>query len=188
VDTVTKALLRLMKRAGCYHLKFGVETASTKILHSVHKNQTHKQVINAINFTKQAGIEAHACFIINFPDETMQSIKNTIKYAIFLKPTFVVFSLLKPFPGSEIYLNAKKQGQLIHERWDMYGKEDPPVLKNQLSNEELGNILRKAYNAFYIRPQYILMRILELLNAPSFRNLQKLMQGFLAFLPSGEKH
>jgi radical SAM superfamily enzyme YgiQ (UPF0313 family) len=184
VDTVSKALLKLMKQAGCYHLKYGIETASQKILLKVHKKQSRQQVINAVKNTKALGIEAHGCFILNFPNESMDSIRNTINFAKELNPTYAMFSLLKPLAGSEIYYEAKKNDLLLHENWEFYGEEDPPILKNQLPYNEIKDLLRKAYNSFYLRPSYIWMQLKDLLNEPSMRRLQRLLQGFLAFLPS----
>jgi radical SAM superfamily enzyme YgiQ (UPF0313 family) len=182
VDTVSKALLKLMKKAGCYHLKFGVETASEKILKMVHKFQKKSQVIQAIQSTKNAGIEAHACFMLNFPDEDLNSIWNTINFAKSLNPTYLMFSLFKPLPGSELYEIAKKGNQFKHEKWGEYGEEHSPVLKNQVKEKIIMPLLRKAYNICYIRPEYWIMRIREIVLDFKLRKIQRVLQGFLTFI------
>jgi anaerobic magnesium-protoporphyrin IX monomethyl ester cyclase len=184
VTTVSRPLLQLMKKAGCYHLKYGVETASIEILKDIHKTQSLKESIDAIKNTHIARIESHVSMIINFPNESIESIQKSIKFAIILNPTYAMFSILKPLPGSEIFTIADRENTLKHKNWELYGKEDPPVLKNQLGEEIIRKLVRDAYNSVYLNPRYIIMRIEDLIHEFNFKKIRRLIEGFLAFLPS----
>jgi radical SAM superfamily enzyme YgiQ (UPF0313 family) len=187
VSDVSKPLLKLMKRAGCYHLKYGVESGSQKILTSIKKNTTLAQARHAIAITNNVGIESLAYFIINFPGESLASMWNTIRFARRLNSTYAMFQHLTPIPGSAIYDQSKRDGNLIHENWECYGEEDPPVLKNQTNLSEVRSILRRAYNRYYIRPRYVLglIRSIALNFSPS--QLKRLIRGLKTMLPSKKK-
>ncbi len=81
-------------------------------------------------------------------------------------------------------MKLKANNLLLHENWEFYGEEDPPILKTQIPYEQTKNLLRNAYNAYYLRPKYLWMQFTEFIHFPSLRRAQRLFQGFLAFLPS----
>jgi anaerobic magnesium-protoporphyrin IX monomethyl ester cyclase len=184
VSDVSEPLLRLMKRAGCYHIKYGVESGSQKILTAIKKNATLEQARNAIAATNRVGIESLAYYIVDFPGESLASMWNTIRFARCLNSTYAMFQHLTPIPGSAIYEQSKQEDNLIHEHWECYGEEDPPVLKNQTNLGTVQGILRQAYNRYYIRPMYVLglIRFIALNFSPS--QLQRLLQGLKTMIPS----
>ncbi|MHA1819000.1 MAG: B12-binding domain-containing radical SAM protein [Promethearchaeota archaeon] len=184
VDTVNPAILKLMRQAGCYHIKFGVETASAKIKREIHKTFSNDVARRAIKYTKDAGIEAQACLMINFPNESVKSMYNTIRFAIELNPHFVIFSILKPLPGSEIFNKAEEENKIIHKKWEYYGHEDPPILKDQIPGEFSNKLVRWAYNRFYLRVGYVWTWLKYICNDFSWVKVKRLLAGIKTFLPS----
>ena len=101
-------LLGLMKEAGCARIQYGVESASEQILKNINKAQDLSHVRKAIDLTKNAGIEAYAFFMVGNPGETEESIRDSVRFALELKPTSVNWFLTQVYPGTKL---SALQGQ-----------------------------------------------------------------------------
>ena len=176
VDTINEELLKKMKKAGCKAIYFGVESANQKILDYYRKRIDLKKVFRAIRLAKKYGIMTICSFIIGAPNETKEDMKNTLKLALKLDPDYAQFSILTPYPGTEIYEEAKRKGLLITENYDDYtaGK---PVLKNfYASPEEIARFLRYCYIRFYLRPKFLLRELRKRNIGIVFNVLKKLLR------------
>ncbi len=183
-DTIDRSMLRLMKASGCYHLKFGLEAYSDELLSSLNKKYSKKKAVGLIKEAQRLGIETLTTFILNFPNESLKSMQQTVEFAKYINATYAMFFILKPLPGSKIYNEATQQHTLKHTDWSLYGEEDPPVLSNQIDSLNSHKILRKSYNQFYLRPTYIFARILDLIKHFSTYRILRYIKGILAILPS----
>ena len=161
VDTIDRGLSSAMAKAGCTLIYFGVESASENILRFYRKRIDMQRTKDAIETVKKNGIYTACSFILGAPMETENEMMETVEAAIRLNPDYAQFSILTPYPGTELYEIARKNGWLLTENFDDYtaGK---PVLKNfHLPPERIQEILKYAYRRFYLRPRYILKRILS---------------------------
>jgi anaerobic magnesium-protoporphyrin IX monomethyl ester cyclase len=156
VDTVSKALLQKMKEAGCYLIFYGVESSSQRILNLIKKGVTVEQIVNAIKWTKEAGIKVLGSFMLGFPDETREEIKRTIKFAKKLQIDYAQFSLVTPYPGTELYNTSKSRGLLLTEDWSQYTAGKPSIATKYCSKEDLIKLFRRAYTSFYLSPRILL--------------------------------
>jgi len=172
VDAVDKKMLREMARAGCKQMSFGVESGSARILKLIKKSITLDQIEDAFNWAKQAGIKRYAYFMIGVhPDETIKDIQMTKKVIKKINPDYLGLALMIPYPGTEIYDFMIKEGLLIHRRWDYYGSYTgfPPYRNNHFEPKQLNEIQRKVLRNFYLRPSYILRRIMDISNLEELR-------------------
>lgn len=160
VDAVDLETLKLMKKAGCTVVSYGIESGNQEILDRSKKAITIDQARNAIKFTKEAGLISMAYFIIGLPGETKETIKQSIAFAKEIKPDYVNFHVATPFPGTEFYQMAKDNGWLISNDWSDYEEEGSAVINlDTLSAEELVKAQRYAMRQFYLRPSRILQEI-----------------------------
>jgi len=104
VDTVSVDLLTRMREAGCHAVSFGMESGNQDILKRVRKKITLKQAETAVTMCRQAGLEAHASFILGLPGETPETLDQTMAFARRLRDQGLSygFHLLAPFPGTAI--------------------------------------------------------------------------------------
>ena len=159
VDTINRSILEKMKRAGCSAIYYGVESASPAILRYYKKKINLDMVEKAVKLTKEFGIMTICSFIIGSPYETKEDMKATLRFALKLDPDYAQFSILTPYPGTEIYEEAKEKGLLLSTNFDDYtaGK---PVLRNlYMSPEEISRFLKYCYLRFYLRPKFILREL-----------------------------
>lgn len=155
VDTINRGLAQKMKRAGCWIIYLGIESASQKILDSIGKRITINQIVRAVKALKDAGIQTLGSFIIGFPEETLETAEKTISFAKKLGLDYAQFSILTPYPGTPIYEYANKNGLLITKDWSKFNAIEPVMKIKNLTLQQLKSLLTKAYAAFYMRPKIL---------------------------------
>ncbi len=160
VDTCDLEMVKAMRRAGCFQIKWGPEAGTEKALKAINKRITLEQSENAMEISREVGIESNASFMIGIPGETVEDIEKTIEFACKISPDVVTFALLKPYPGSPVYEDALREGRILHTVWDEYLHQGFALMKHDvLSEDELERLFRRAYNRFYFRPRYLLKRV-----------------------------
>ncbi|MCA9429339.1 MAG: radical SAM protein, partial [Candidatus Omnitrophica bacterium] len=160
VDTINDDLARAMKEAGCELISFGVESGNPEILESTKKGITLDQVREGVGAAKRAGIMTFCYFIIGLPGETEETIQDTIDFAKELDPDYCNFHVATPFPGTELYEQAKREGWLVHEDWDQYEEMGSAVMKTpSLSPEAAMRAQTRATRAIYLRPKRIVKEL-----------------------------
>jgi len=155
---VDKEMLKEMKSAGCTAIYYGIESASDRILEYYRKRLSLEKAKEIVEITKKLKISVICSFIIGAPIETKKEMEETLKFAIKIDPDYVQFSILTPYPGTDIYREAKEKGLLLTEDYEEYtaGK---PVIKTLIPAEELAKFLRKCYLRFYLRPKFLLREL-----------------------------
>ena len=117
VDTVNRDFLATMKKAGCYFICYGVESASQKMQKSMRKGITAERAAEAIKLTREAGILVSADFIIGLPGEEEEDREETFDFI--RKSPVHNFTLNLPwiFPGTDLYRTALKEGKVSEMTW-----------------------------------------------------------------------
>lgn len=161
VDMISKELMQTMRKAGCAMIYFGVESGSQRVLNLMKKGIKIEQAVRAVEWAKDVGIEAATTFIIGMLGETKDEIKRTIRFAQKLNPDYAQFSVATPFPGTELFAEARKRGLIQTEDWSRYTVMKPIMATGECSVKDLGRLLSRAYRVFYLRPSYLLRQILK---------------------------
>ena len=155
LDDLDKDLLDLLHRAGLNAVTFGVESVDPATLKRVGRRPIppeHQREI--VSYCRDKGIATEGFFVIGFLTETVESIRATIDFAIDLSPTFALFKMLTPFPGTPLFKHMKS---LITEvNWEKFDGYTPTFRHPNLSHEDLRHLLGLAYTRFYVRPSFAL--------------------------------
>ncbi len=167
VDHGERDMLKLMKEAGCQRIQFGVESGSQKILNRLKKGFSVEQAQKAFKWAKEAGILTYADFMIGNPDETMEDIEKTLKFAQKLDPDYVHFSITMPLPHTKLYQEALERGIIKEDYWQQFAKNPTQQFKvkyweENFTSEQLEMIIDKAYKSFYLRSRYIIKSLMRL--------------------------
>lgn len=162
-ESVDLELLKLMKQAGCGKICFGFESGSARMLKLMNKTMKPDDAIAAAALCKKAGIDVVGNFILGYPGEDVQSIKETIAFAKKVDCNTAAFFIAIPYPGTPLWFEAKEKGYLKDPvNWREFAPvsnlESPMVIPG-LPPSELEKWKRKAYYKFYLRPLYILKQI-----------------------------
>jgi anaerobic magnesium-protoporphyrin IX monomethyl ester cyclase len=158
-DTLVKhpEMVALMAKAGCVQIFIGLESGSERILKLYNKNCTAETGAQAVTLLKQHNIDTFGAFILGADEETVADVESTIKYALRLGLESAQFSLLTPYPGTDVYEEVKHK--LITRNWDLYDGGHALFSTRHLDMDMLNALLKKAFFRFYLRPSYLLKRI-----------------------------
>lgn len=159
VGTVNLELLKKMKKAGCWNLFYGFESGNQDLLDNIKKGITLQQIRDTVKWTKEAGIEIRASFMLALPGETPEKAQKTIDFAIELDPDYVQFSVTTPYPGTHLWDNIRKYGTVEADFSKYHGWEAVFVPYGYKDRETITKIAKKASRDFYLRPKYILNRL-----------------------------
>jgi len=169
VDMVTSDLLRLMKKAGCWEISFGIESGSQPILDFIKKGITLDQIREAIELTHDTGIKAGGYFIAGHPKESVSTLRETMQFARTIKLDSFQISFMCPFPGTEFYGIADQYGDLNH-NWEEMNIWTPNFIPSGLSKEILVRETKNGYRRFYFRPRIIWTYLRRALRPVYFRH------------------
>lgn len=177
VDKVSVDLFKLMKKAGCYEVGFGIESGSERVLKFIKKSATKDQIRSAVKMAKEAGIDVRGFFMLGFPTETKEEIEETIKFAKELGVDVAQFMIATPYPGTEMWKIAEENGRINNEDWSsftFYAPDKMPFSSELFTDQELLNFYKKAYRTYYLRPSFMLKQ------AAKIRRLSDVHRNWLA--------
>lgn len=181
VNLVDEPLLRLMKKAGCVSIAYGVESADEKQLQAMKKGITLKEAKRVIALTRRIGMEVRASYIFGLPGEDRASLERTLRLAIEINSDFVIFNIATPRPGTELYDDARARGLLIADGFDLYPLTDSAhglIRLDGIAPAELEEFYRRAYRRYYFRPRYVLSRLARIRSIEDVRHHWRGMRGF----------
>lgn len=181
IDLVDEEILGLMKQAGCHQIGYGLESANFEILKNIRKPIRMDLARKIVRLTRKAGIDVRAMFMLGNPGETEETIKETINFAIELNPDLVIFNITTPFPGTEMYKWAKENGYLLNKEWSEFDLSDAIMRLPTLSPKKIKYYYRFAYKKFYLRPSYILSRLIKIKSLIDLKNNAKSLFSILGF-------
>ena len=151
VDGVDTKLLKLMRRAGCRVVAFGVESGNADTLALLRKDVKVEQVEQAFAACRAAGVRSLAYIILGAPGETAAQVNHTLRFVQDIGADYVQFSSLVALPGTPLFAE--------------YGHRAPADVQNpvdgdqqrhtvtDLPPEQLAKLMGQAWRGFYLRPK-----------------------------------
>jgi hopanoid biosynthesis associated radical SAM protein HpnJ len=148
--------LRAMKEAGCRLLIVGYESGTPQILKNIKKGATVEMAQRFTANCKKLGLLVHGDYIVGLPGETRESLRRTIDFAKGLDTETIQVSIAHPYPGTEFYDYASRNGLLtVDSMTDETGHQLPNVIYPGLDRAELVDWVEKFYGEYYFRPRVI---------------------------------
>lgn len=181
VGSVDYDLLKIMKQAGLYSLSFGIESGNQKILNNMKKGQTLQMCKNAVEWSNKLGLFTIGFFMIGNLGENEKTIRETIDFSKTLPLDVAQFSILVPFPGTEVRAIIEKKGKILEKDWGKYDNIEGKALfeYESLTKDLMEKMHKLAYKEFYMRPSFVIRRILR---TRSLLELKNQFTGFLSIL------
>jgi p-methyltransferase len=102
--------IELMARSGCKGVFLGIESGSPAILKGMNKAASIGAYADGIRLLKQHGITTFGSFIVGFPGETDETVRETVDFIRHNKPDFYRAQLWYCEPGTPIYQEREKYG------------------------------------------------------------------------------
>ncbi|HZP40604.1 MAG TPA: hopanoid biosynthesis associated radical SAM protein HpnJ [Candidatus Binatia bacterium] len=153
---VDRETLRALKDNGLRLFVVGYESGNERILKNIRKGVS---VERARRFTKDChdiGILIHGTFIMGLPGETRETIEETIRFALEMKPETVQCSLASPYPGTAMYDWVREHKYLtVDSLVDETGYQKCTVSYPEVSAEEIFKAVETFYRRYYFSRRYI---------------------------------
>ncbi len=159
--------IKSFKDCGLRLFLVGYESGNAQILNNIKKGVTLEEMRRFTRACRQAGVVIHGTFVLGLPVETKETVEQTIRFAQELDVFSIQVSLAAPYPGTELYEQARLNGwfskkdktDIIYQDGFQHSSLEYP----DLSKEEIFEAVDRFYRAYYLRPKPILRIIRTML-------------------------
>jgi anaerobic magnesium-protoporphyrin IX monomethyl ester cyclase len=158
IDTVKDSMLSKLKKAGFNWLGIGIESASTYVRDGVDKSFGKKDIREIFDKVRSAEINIGANFIFGLPDDTKDTMQETLDMAIDLCPDWANFYSAMAYPGSKLYEMAVEKNLALPETWigfSQHAYEALPLPTDHVSAGQVLSFRDRAFHTFFEHPRYL---------------------------------
>jgi hopanoid biosynthesis associated radical SAM protein HpnJ len=183
---VPRRTLEILRENGLRLLLVGYESGNQKILNNIKKGVRLDTARAFTRHAKALGITIHGTFVLGLPGETPETIQETVRYACEIEPDTIQVSLAAPYPGTELYRQAREQGWLPQATGDLVNRSGVQVAAlgyPGLTQTEIFDSVEVFYRRFYFRPRKVVAMVGGMLRDPAVMR-RRLREGveFFRFL------
>lgn len=112
-DVTDETLTELLKKAGCVHIKFGLESGNKEIRYKVlNRRMTNEQIKKAFVMSKKAGMVTESYNMVGIPYETPSNVLDTIKLTATIGIDIMQAMIYQPYQGTKLAELCREQGFL----------------------------------------------------------------------------
>ncbi len=144
------ATLRLMRRAGCWQIAYGIESGSQRVLDTVKREVRIPRMRETLRLTRAAGIRTKGYLMLGHPTETRETLAETEAFLRVAELDLCQITKFTPYPGTPAYPTIHQHGAFT-EDWERMNAMQFVFLPNGLSEAELEEAFGRCYRAFYSR-------------------------------------
>lgn len=146
--------LRLMRRAGCWQIAYGIESGSQRILDLVKHEVKLPRMLETLRLTRAAGIRVKGLLMMAHPTENERSLAETVEFLRTAPLDLVQITKFTPYPGTPAYATIAEHGR-FEEDWERMNAMQWLFVPHGLTPEILEGWFRRAYRTFYTRPDVL---------------------------------
>jgi hopanoid biosynthesis associated radical SAM protein HpnJ len=168
---VPRETLQVLRDNGLRLLLVGYESGNQQILINIKKGLRVERAKRFAADCHDLGITVHGTFILGLPGETRETIRETIKFAQEVNPHTIQVSVAAPYPGTELYRQAKENGWLPEDADGAAlvsddGTQLAALSYAQLSPAEILDSVDAFYKRYYFRAGKLAEMSAELFRHP----------------------
>jgi radical SAM superfamily enzyme YgiQ (UPF0313 family) len=145
VDCLNEETLRAMKAAGCEGINFGVESAEVAIqANSGRKPIAQEKFLAMVALCRRLKIRTFAFFLVGLPGDTVETVLETIGFALRLQPDWVQFLAVSPLVGTPLRQWAVERGLVPEDEYAYVNSHEATIGNENLTKEQVAALLRFA--------------------------------------------
>ncbi len=156
IDTVKPSTLNLLRRAGIRWLALGIESGSSYVRDGALKHLKDEDIKEVVLAIQDAGINVIGNYIFGLPDDTYESMQQTLNLAKLLNCEFANFYVCQAYPGSKLFKHV--QSEDLPNSWEGFSQhsyETKPLPTKTLSSRDVLEFRDQAFIKFYTDPDYL---------------------------------
>lgn len=159
VWNLTEEVIGHLKKIGLKDITIAVESGNQHVQRYIMKKNLNLSLIKQkVDLLKKYNIGVRAFYIVGFPGETLEMMRETINFALNLNINWSEIKVLTPLVGSEIYDIAEEKGYLIGDTSEhIYGRcciKTPDFTSEQVKDIQYdGNIYINFLNNKYLKEE-----------------------------------
>ncbi|MBW4626206.1 MAG: hopanoid biosynthesis associated radical SAM protein HpnJ [Brasilonema octagenarum HA4186-MV1] len=180
--------LKQLRDNGLRLLLVGFESGNQQVLDGIKKGIKLEVARKFMENCHKLGITVHGTFIIGLPNESQQTIEETIRFACDVSPHTIQVSIAAPYPGTELYRQAQTNGWFSDNSLvASSGIQMSTLQYPNLSGAQIEDAVEQMYRRFYFRPKAIIPIVGEMLTNPQML-VRRLREGREFFSYLKERH
>ncbi len=159
IDTVRDNVLELFKKAGVNWLALGIEAGNQQVRQEVSKGSFQEVNIRDVcKAISNADINIISNYIFGFPDDTLDTMQETLDLALELNTEMANMYPCQALPGSPMYYEAKRNGWDLPDSFSGYAflsYESQPLPTKYLSAADVLRFRDRAWQKYFTNPDYL---------------------------------
>ncbi len=142
--------MKLMRRAGCWQIAYGIESGSQRILDVVKREVRIPRMRETLRMTRAAGIRTKGYVMIGHPTEGLDSLAETATFLKVVELDLCQITKFTPYPGTPAYPTVRSHGS-FDEDWEQMNAMNFTFVPTGLTVDILETYFDYLYRTFYHR-------------------------------------
>jgi anaerobic magnesium-protoporphyrin IX monomethyl ester cyclase len=145
IDCLDETTIAAMAKAGCVGVNFGVESIDPQVQKNVERKPiSEKQFVETMGLFRRHGIATFAFFVIGLPGDTIDTILESIRFALRLGASWTQFTVATPFVGTRMHDWAVEHGFIASDRYQIISANEGSIGNENLSAAQVHRLHRFA--------------------------------------------
>jgi anaerobic magnesium-protoporphyrin IX monomethyl ester cyclase len=153
-DRLDPDLIQILYRSGLRSIEVGVESSNQETLReNGRKAISSDQQEHIIEYCHKLGIRVIANYTLGLPNDTVEGIRKTIRYAKKLNTFAIQFTVTTPYPGTQFYESVRHK--IFEPDWERFNGWTSVYRHPAIRPDELHKLREFAYVSYHLRPRYV---------------------------------
>jgi len=146
VYTLDEELLVKMKASGCYSISLAIESGNQRVVRELMNKPVNLKVVpGLVRKIREVGMEVRGFFILGYPDETKETVRETVEFAKSLELDWAYFYIASPIPHTKMYEVCIEKKYIKPEDFDPVRNLNKSIIRTpELSPEYLTGVREEA--------------------------------------------
>lgn len=137
-DSITEETVALLKAAGCYEVRMGVESGNDRIrMEILEKPVKRESIIRAFRLLREAGIHTYAFNMVGLPYETPETLEDTVRLNQLIRPHEVFCSVFYPYPQTRAWDICQEKGWIKNQQVSSYFESEYALDQPSVTREQV---------------------------------------------------
>jgi anaerobic magnesium-protoporphyrin IX monomethyl ester cyclase len=141
-------ILDKYRKAGVLHIYVGVEATNQVTLDRFKKELKCQESLDAINLIREHGMISECSFVLGLPEDTPETIEETLRLAKYYDPDFPHFLHIAPWPYADMYQELAPY--VTTRDYSKYNFIEPVLKPVAMTEDEIAQALVDCYKEFYM--------------------------------------